>query len=153
MVVSLVTWLLRAIVGLCLIAAAVSKIRHPAEFLAAVDGYELFPHPASMLIVIGIPWVELCVGTALLLGLWLRGAFVLAAALFAAFTFVLLSALLRGLQISCGCFGPASASSIGYLDVGRALLLLSACMTGVALIRPPPSRGRRTTAARPEPPR
>jgi hypothetical protein len=50
-------------------------------------------------------------GAALILGVWRRGAGLLATALSAAFLIAIAQAELRGLKIECGCFDVSEMSS------------------------------------------
>src|SRR5207249_3414703 len=52
-----------------------------------------------------LPGIELVLGAALALGVWTRPAGVAATALLTVFTFAIGAALLRGIDIECGCFG------------------------------------------------
>jgi uncharacterized membrane protein YphA (DoxX/SURF4 family) len=65
-----------------------------------------------------LPWVELLCGFAVLFGVLLRGSSLLLSTMLALFTLAVISALLRGLDISCGCFtqDPA-AGHIGWMKV------------------------------------
>ena len=86
-------------------------------------GYELVGPKLAMLIAMTLPWAELLVGICLLGSIFVGGALLISAGMGAIFTFALSSALYRGLEISCGCFG-GGADSIGYSTVIRAVLIL-----------------------------
>jgi putative oxidoreductase len=115
-----VRWLL----GVLMLWAAVSKLANPTEFLAALYSYEL-PLPQSLLQVVAVmlPWVELLCGLALLANLWTETVLVLATALFVIFIFATGQAWARGLDISCGCFklglssNPQAATAVvGFFE-------------------------------------
>ncbi len=73
-----------------------------------------------MLIATLLPWIELLCGFAALFGVLLQGSSLLLSTMLAVFTLAVLSALLKGLDISCGCFtqDPA-AGHIGWLKVAE----------------------------------
>ena len=70
-----------------------------------------------------LPWLELLVGICLIGGILVGGALLASITMAAMFVFALSSALYRGLEISCGCFG-ASGDLIGCSTVIRACLIL-----------------------------
>jgi putative oxidoreductase len=93
-----------AIAGLFLFAA-VTKLIDPNTFAQQIANYQLTPWPASAVLSVFLPALELCVGISLLLGRWESGALVWVAILLTIFSAALLSAIVRGLSIDCGCFG------------------------------------------------
>ena len=79
-----------------------------------------------------LPWWEIGAGTLLLLGWWTRAAALLAAALFSAFGVAVTVALIRGLDIDCGCFGTGAGARVGGQTL--ALDLLAMVLSGLALV-------------------
>jgi uncharacterized membrane protein YphA (DoxX/SURF4 family) len=82
-----------------------------------------------------LPVVEIAVGLALLLGVFVRTAAIAAAVLLVVFLVAVGSAWVRGLQIDCGCFGTGGEVAAGQtaypLEVFRdgALLLAALLLT------------------------
>jgi hypothetical protein len=72
---------------------------------------------------------------ALVLNVWTRAAALLLAALLAVFTVGLASALTRGIDLACGCFGGSAQAT--WWTVLRDLALLGFAL-GVAASSPPP---------------
>lgn len=114
---------LRIFLGLMFIYASMTKIPYPAEFAKNVEAYRLFPYWSVGVIAVFIPWLEMICGLFLIIGLATRAAAALIAALFAAFTVMLIINVLRGSPITCGCFDSLGAQ-IGWWDVIRDFLLL-----------------------------
>ena len=113
-----------------LLVAAVPKLRDPAAFAVAIGHYRLLPAPGPAFVAHTLPWLELVIALALIVGRrWLAAAWALAFALFAVFFLAVTSAWWRGLDISCGCFG--SGSPINALDVFLRALLVT--FAGIAL--------------------
>lgn len=110
----------RALVAAVLIYAGASKVAGaPAEFKNVIDAYDLLPRDLTLAAAALVPWVELLVGWALLLGVETRAASAAAGALFAAFLTLLGQAVVRGIALpNCGCFGDAI-----HLAPSRAFLL------------------------------
>jgi len=64
-------------------------------------------------IAICLPWIELCCGALLVLGVGVRANLLVVNGMLAAFIVAIVSALHRHLDISCGCFSTdASAHSM-----------------------------------------
>jgi len=94
-----------------LLVAAWFKIQDPNSTLTAIYQYKILSWQASDWLACALPWLE----AAAALGLWVRrvrlGAIVLGSALLVLFTAALLSAWIRDLDISCGCFGTGDAGA------------------------------------------
>ncbi len=104
--------------------SSVPKIRQPYMFLGSVYGYELVGPKLGVLVAMALPWAELFAGICLVGGVFVGGALLASIAMCAMFTFVLASALYRGLEISCGCFSTSSTKSISYTTLIRACVVL-----------------------------
>jgi uncharacterized membrane protein YphA (DoxX/SURF4 family) len=120
--------------GCMFIYSSLPKIRQPYDFLASVYNYELVGPKLGMLTAMALPWAELLVGVCLVGGIFVSGALLASIAMAVMFTFVLASALYRGLEISCGCFS-ASGGVISYMTLIRAcVILLLAVATYISLV-------------------
>jgi uncharacterized membrane protein YphA (DoxX/SURF4 family) len=109
--------ILRLLVGGVFVSAGLFKIADPANFALAVGNYRLAPHALNNLIAILLPWIEVLAGLLVLTGIWLRSAALVIASLTAMFIFAIVSALLRGLNIECGCFGTVGGRHIGLFSL------------------------------------
>lgn len=100
-------FILRITIGLVFLVSGVEKALNPYQnFLYAIQAYELLPSWAERASAQIFPWLELCVGLLLVLGLWTRQALLAALVFFAIFISIVGQALWRGLDIDqCGCFG------------------------------------------------
>lgn len=119
------TGLLRLIVGGAFIAAGALKIAAPDKFVLAVSNYRLVPHELLNAVAIFLPWIELVAGAFVLVGVWLRPAALLLTGLTAVFFAVIVSALARGLNIECGCFGTVGGQHVGLVNLAIDTLLFS----------------------------
>jgi uncharacterized membrane protein YphA (DoxX/SURF4 family) len=121
-------------IGVILLWAALGKIGDMNEFAREVHNFHLSPLWAEHLVAMTLPWVELSAGLALVTGLRARAGAVLALALMVVFTIAVGAAWARGLDFRCGCFGKASAATIGPAkfaeNVGYTLL------AAIAALRP-----------------
>jgi putative oxidoreductase len=116
--------LLRIFLGFIFIFASLEKILHPDAFATSIIDYRIVSAGPALLIATVLPWIELLCGLGLLFGVFLRGSALLALIMLSVFTVLVLSALWRGLDISCGCFTQdPTAERIGWKKVGEDLLL------------------------------
>lgn len=108
----------RIFVGLLFIVSSLEKIVDPAAFAQTVASYKLLPPWLPAIVATLLPWLELLCGFAVLFGVFLRGSSLLLSTMVAVFTIAVVSALWRGLDISCGCFTQdPSAGRIGWMKV------------------------------------
>jgi uncharacterized membrane protein YphA (DoxX/SURF4 family) len=108
----------RVFIGLLFIVSSIDKVADPAAFARSIDNYKMLPLWLPPILATILPWLELLCGLAVLFGVMTRGsAFLLSGMLFV-FTMAVVIALIRALDISCGCFtqDPA-AGKIGWMKV------------------------------------
>jgi putative oxidoreductase len=115
---------LRLGLGTLFVVAGALKWRDPAGFAQEIANYHLLPGLAPHLAVV-LPAIEITAGLALLAAplSWRRAAAAALVLVTAAFTVAVASAVVRGLDISCGCFG-AGSGRVTWLTVLRNLALL-----------------------------
>ena len=82
----------------------------------------------AMLLAVYLPWLEVILGAALLLGRAIAGAGAIASLLMCVFIAALASAWLRNLDITCGCFGHENATENFPLLLARDCALLLAAL-------------------------
>jgi putative oxidoreductase len=92
------------------IYAGIDKIRDPLQFADSIAAFAILPAVLINLLAMGLPPFEIACGL-LLIGPWTRRVGSLAVAIIlVVFMIALSSALLRGLTLDCGCFGPGAPS-------------------------------------------
>ena len=119
----------RLVVGAIFLFSSIEKAADPRTFAVLVDNYRLLPYSFSLGLASFLPWLELVCGLCLILGISFRGASLLVGSLTCVFTVAVISGILRGLDISCGCFTlDPEASKIGWQKVieNAGLIFLSA---------------------------
>ncbi len=117
------------------IYAGVLKLFDPAAFAQDIGNYQAFPHWTWNLAAAVVPVTEILAGLAVLTGFRRRAGAVVLGSLTIAFLGLILSVLVRDINLNCGCFGEAAeASEIGWPMLLRDLGLLLAI---VAAYLPP----------------
>jgi hypothetical protein len=94
------------LVGGIFIWSGSAHLANPYYFLSTVYQYELTSAPIGAFVAAYLPFLELLLAVCLLSNCCQRPTWVVTSFLLLSFVAVQGSALARGLQISCGCFGP-----------------------------------------------
>jgi len=92
-----------------------------------VANYRLLPDWAVPAFAAALPGVEVVCGLGLLLGGWVRAAAWLSALMMIAFSIATGQALVRGINLDCGCFG-AGRAPVTMMTLYRDLALLVAAL-------------------------
>ena len=116
------SWLvlaLRIVLGAIFIVAGATKVGHADLFAAQIAGFRLLSPAVIAPIAIALPFLEILLGIYLIIGLFTRAAAWIAVALLAIFDLAIASAVVRGMSVSCGCFGPNDATVTTWSEVAR----------------------------------
>lgn len=107
--------------------SAWSKIEDPGLFADMVVRYDMLPMATVGIFALTLPMLELLTGLMLVFTKWLREAALLVTALLAMFLTALTVAVVRGLEIDCGCFGVSAGGGRRelLLAIGRDVALLA----------------------------
>jgi uncharacterized membrane protein YphA (DoxX/SURF4 family) len=133
-----VSWLvliLRIVLGAIFIVAGGSKVGHADVFAAQIAGFRLLAPAVIAPIAIALPFLEILLGIYLILGLFTRTAAWAAVILLGIFDLAIASAVVRGMTVSCGCFGPTDASVTTWPEVARDAVFV--ILAAVVALRPP----------------
>jgi putative oxidoreductase len=126
-----------ALAGIFIYAGALKAI-DPVQFANDIDNYKLLPWPVSVAIAFYLPWLEIFCALGLVFRFLYRGALSILIASIVVFTLATIAAKVRGLDITCGCFGHASqhwsfpshlATNLAILTVLLALLFKATSRT------------------------
>jgi uncharacterized membrane protein YphA (DoxX/SURF4 family) len=126
--ITAIVLLARLALGGVLFYAGFVKLGSGYQFAETIANFRLLPAQANQVLAVVLPWCEIATGLLLIFGVWVRAAGLLATGFFVVFALAVASALARGLDIECGCFGTGSASRVGLyaLLVDVAWLLCAA---------------------------
>ena len=122
---SKITWrVVDLIIGGIFVYAGVLKILDPVQFANDIDNYKTLPWFASVRLAFYLPWLEILCGLALVFRFLYSGGLSILTGLIVIFVGATVAAKVRGLDITCGCFGHASQhwSFIQHLAIDLAIL-------------------------------
>ena len=122
-------WVSRLIVGGIFIWSASAHLANPYYLLSTIYQYELTSATVGALVASYLPFLELVLAVCLLSNTCSKPAWAITSLLLLSFVYVQASALMRGLKISCGCFGPEINRPIdsASLTFTAALAVLAIC--------------------------
>ena len=100
--------ILDVIVGGIFVYAGVIKALDPVQFGNDIDNYKMLPWFVSVRLALYMPWLEIFCGLAVIFNFLYRGGLSILTALLTVFIGATIVAKMRGLDITCGCFGHAS---------------------------------------------
>lgn len=127
--------ILAAALGLFFLYAGGIKLFDPLEFSRAIGRYRMTGAEFSWFLAFYIPWMEVLAGISIVARRWRDAASVVLLGLMAVFQTGLLSAMVRGLDISCGCFGNGPENGILVAFIRNIILIILL----IVLIFPRPS--------------
>ncbi len=123
--------LVRCLLGAIFVVAGALKIGAPGDFHTDLAAYAIpLPDFTLRLIAVAFPFLEIFCGAALLVGYWPETVGALAAGLCLGFVLMLGQAVLRGLELNCGCLGNIESGWFQQPPVAlaRAALMLWAAI-------------------------
>jgi putative oxidoreductase len=100
--------ILDLIVAAIFIYAGAIKVFDPIQLATDIDNYKILPWTVSVGLAFYLPWLEMFCGLALILRRLYLGGLSILTGLVAVFLVATIAAKVRGLDITCGCFGHAS---------------------------------------------
>ena len=133
--------------GAIFVAAALPKIADPPSFAHMIYNYRILPAGLINISALVMPWVEIVAGLCLILGIWVKPARWIIAAMLAVFMVAITVNLLRGNAIDCGCF-DLSAAGKTYEERIRDMWLVLVRDAGMLLMIAQMAWAERTRGAR-----
>ena len=116
----------RVVVGGVFVYAGAMKLCDVDAFRELLSRYGMVPDFALGFVAVTLPAFECVVGTLLVFSRWVRISAAAISAMLVVFVVALAQAGVRGLDVSCGCFGGASSASGGvWTAIVRDLVLLA----------------------------
>lgn len=121
--------LARLVLALVFIYAGAVKMQAVVAFAGQVAAYQILPYAMNYLVAATLPYIEFLAGILLLLNARVRPALAVIGGMTLVFMIALVSVLLRGLEIDCGCFAPGSGQDVSagvalWRDLGLMVLVV-----------------------------
>ncbi len=117
----------RLVLGAAFVYAGWIKALDPVGFADSVNSFAILPSMVISPFALAMPMFEIASGILILVGIPARlGAFALLS-LTGVFSIALVSAIVRGLSVNCGCFGPSASTVNPWVDLGRDILIIAGC--------------------------
>jgi uncharacterized membrane protein YphA (DoxX/SURF4 family) len=115
----------RVALGITFAYSSLTKIPNMELFAEETANYRFLPALMVPLFAVCLTGVEILAGALLVAGIAVRAAVMVTGLMLVAFIIALSQALLRGIDLSCGCFGGAELAS--WWTVARDVVMLGAC--------------------------
>ncbi|PYK87436.1 MAG: DoxX family protein [Verrucomicrobia bacterium] len=116
------------IVAAVFIYAGAIKALDPIRFAGDIDNYKILPWAIGVRLAFYLPWLEILCGLALIARRLYLGGLSILTALICVFIVATVAAKVRGLDITCGCFGHASKNWSFSTHLALDLVLLGALL-------------------------
>ncbi len=116
---------LDVLIGGVFIYAGAIKVLDPVGFAGDIDNYKILPWTIGVGLAFYLPWLEIFCGLALIFRMFYHGALSILSTLVGVFIVATGIAKMRGLDITCGCFGHASKNWSFSAHIALDLLLLA----------------------------
>jgi putative oxidoreductase len=117
------------VIGALFIYAGAVKVLDPMRFGIDIDSYKILPWSVAVRFAFYLPWLEIFCGVALITRRLYLGSLVVLILLVVVFIGATISVKVRGLDLTCGCFGHLSSKlSFGWhlaLDFGILAVLIA----------------------------
>lgn len=121
-------WFYRAVAvgfGGVFVYSGFLKVLDPGRFLVSVRSFQMLPDPFAAWLALGLPWLEIIAGLAVMTGGLRRGGLLVLNVALVGFALALGVAWSRGLDVECGCFGGDGTTAIVDALVRDAGLLVA----------------------------
>ena len=105
------------------------SLANAAEFASDIDNFKLLRWPVSVALAFYLPWLEIFCALGLAFRFLYRGALSIITLSVVVFTLAIIAAKVRGLDITCGCFGHASQHWSFPAHLATNLAILAALLT------------------------
>jgi uncharacterized membrane protein YphA (DoxX/SURF4 family) len=116
----------RLAVGIIFIVSSVGKLSDGSAFVDDVTKYQLLTNNLADAYATALPWVEIVMGSLLIIGLFSRVA--AGVGVLTSLSFIIANSVVlhRGLNLACGCFGDIAALQTREAIIIESVLLIMA---------------------------
>jgi len=114
----------RIILGCVFLSTGIIKVLDIQVFVDALQAYHILPKFLINPFAFAIPWLEIVIGMCFIIGFWAKSGAFLALSLLTTFAIGLGVNLVRGVDMSCGCFGPYFSDESLSIAMFRIVILM-----------------------------
>lgn len=114
-------------VALMFVRSSVAHLSNPYHFLSSIYAYQLVGEEVGYSLALALPFIQIAIVACLFARVFVPGALTLATLLFASYAIVQVSAVWRGLNVSCGCFGAMESSPVNGGTIAMVVVLGVSC--------------------------
>ena len=107
----------RVVLGFIFLTAAVAKLGDLNGFAKEIGNYQIVPDFLRNLMAITIPWIELVCSLFIISGIRIKSSVTIIGILIIIFNIAIFIALLKGLNINCGCHTQIMAEQVGWRKI------------------------------------
>ena len=118
----------RLFVGIVFLIAGISKLPMQSEWIEVMMAHNILPSPLAYLYASVLPWLEITIGTCLILGLFTRVFSLVSIPIIASFILANAWVLAIDLGGACYCFGELVTIDYKVALIIDALLLIGALL-------------------------
>ena len=130
----------RIFLGGVFIAAAVPKIADVEAFAISIATYQILPLSLVNLQAIVLPWLELIAGVLLIVGLRCKAQALIINGMLVMFIVAIYSAMSKGIQAQCGCFGAEAEAAMNGLTWAKIMEDTGWLLMGLYILLGSPNR-------------
>ena len=117
---------LRWALAMIFIYAGATKLVAPQNFSDSIAMFSILPNSLINFVALALPPFEILAGFAIITGIHRRPAILGLVALTAVFIIAMGTAIARGIEVDCGCFGSGKPSAFSaWLAFGRDVPILA----------------------------
>jgi putative oxidoreductase len=138
-------------IALVLVWSGVEHLKNPFAFLTSILRYRIIQGQIATFVAAVLPVFQTVLAAMMILGISRRATSLAAALLLTAFSLVQMSALLRGLDIGCGCFGASNNAPITVWSVARVSMLAAVVWLAYWIDSPLEAKSSDATGSTPMP--
>ena len=110
--------IIRLALGSLFLYVSIDKITDPSKFALIIHNYRILPVEIINAVALIVPWIEAVLGIALIFGIWIEASALLLSGIIVVFIVLLMTAIIRGLNIQCGCFSvDAESEMVSWMRV------------------------------------
>jgi len=133
--------ILRILISLVFLVAGVLKLRDPLAFSDGIAAFQTFPSWLINPLAMSVPYFEILTGIGILIPRTRSAGALAACGLSFCFVVLFASALARGIDVTCACFGKWEILQVSTrMGFARAVVLLAACCWSYKNACPCPDR-------------